>query len=196
MKTLLPFLLSIIIPGTGQLYLRDYLKGIIMIFLSLFVWLIISFISFQYLFLGTMIWSQIDIYLKTEKREGKSKALKSLIFSFVAIVFIIPAIFYLSIISFSIGGKYASDHYFNEKNTKEEMNEIAKQLDSYYYEYKRYPTDFESLVRSKPIWSNWLTDSWGNEYKYSQTDSVNYSLVSAGEDNEFGTADDIIKCNK
>ena len=196
MKTLLPFLLSIIIPGAGQIYLRDYWKGILMIFLSLFVGFLIPAIPFHYLFLGTMIWSQFDIYLKTEKKEGKSKAIKNLIFSFVIIIFIVPAMFYLSIVSFSIGGKYTTNHYLNEKNTKEEMNVIADQLDSYYFNFKRYPSDFEAYVRSKPIWSSWLTDSWGNKYNYSLKDSVNYTLISAGEDITIGTADDIIKSNK
>ncbi len=196
MRTLLPFLFSIIIPGTGQLYLRDYWKGILMIFLSVFLWLLVPFIPLAYLFTGTMIWSLIDIYLKTEKKEGKSKAVKNLIFSFVVVIFIIPGIFYLSLVSFTKGGEYASDHYFNEKNTQSEMTEIAKQLDSYFYSFKKYPSDYESFVRTKPIWAGWLTDSWENKYNYSQTDSLNYTLTSAGQDGEFGTSDDIVKRNK
>ena len=193
MKTLLPFLFSIIIPGAGQLYLRDYWKGILMIFLSFFVAFIIPFIPFSFLFNGTMIWSQIDIYLKTEKTEEKSKAIKNLIFSFVIMIFILPAIFYLSLVSFSVGGKYALDHFFNQNHTEKEMNEIANQLDRYYHKYKRYPSDFESYVRSKPLWNSWLNDGWGNKYNYLQTDSIHYTLISAGEDGKFGTMDDLIK---
>jgi TM2 domain-containing membrane protein YozV len=196
MKTLLPFLFSIIIPGAGQLYLRDYWKGILMIFLSLFVGFIVPFLPLSILFSATMIWSQIDIYLKTEKTEGKSKAVKNLIFSLVIMIFIIPAIFYLSFVSFSAGGKYASDHFFNQNHTEEEMNEIANQLDKYYFTYKRYPSDFESYARSKPLWNSWLNDSWENKYNYLQTDSIHYTLISAGEDEKFGTTDDLIKKNK
>ncbi|HMG91739.1 MAG TPA: type II secretion system protein GspG [Chryseolinea sp.] len=192
MKTLLPFLFSILIPGAGQLYLRDYWKGIVMIFLPLFVGFIIPFIPFSILFTGTMIWSEIDIYLKTEKTEGKSKATKNLVFSFVIMIFIIPAIFYLSLFSFSVGGKYASDHFFNQNHTEREMKEIANQLDKYYHKYKRYPSDFETYVRSKPIWLGWLTDGWENKYSYLQTDSIHYTLISAGEDRKFGTTDDLI----
>lgn len=193
MKTLLPFLFSIIIPGTGQLYLRDYWKGSLMIFLSIFAGFIIPFIPFSFLFTGTMLWSEIDIYLKTEKTEGKSKAVKNIIFSLIIMVFIIPAVFYLSLVSFSVGGKYASDHLFNQSHTENEMNEIASQLDKYYHKYKKYPTDFETYVRSKPLWSGWLTDGWENKYNYLQTDSVDYTLISAGEDGKFGTTDDLVK---
>ena len=167
-----------------------------MIFLSLFVGFIIPFIPFSFLFTGTMIWSQIEIYLKTEKTEGKSKAIKNLIFSFVIMIFIIPAIFYLSLVSFSVGGKYASDHFFNQNHTEKEMNEITNQLDRYYHTYKRYPSDFESYVGSKPLWSSWLTDGWENKYNYLQTDSTHYILISAGEDHKFGTTDDLIKKDK
>ncbi len=193
MKTLLPFLFSIVIPGTGQLYLRDYWKGILMILLPLFVGFVVPVIPFSFLFTGAMIWSEIDIYLKTEKAEGKSIAIKNLIFTLVIMIFIIPGIFYLSLVSFSVGGKYAADHFFNQTHTETEMNEIAAQLDKYYHKYKRYPADFESYVRSKPLWSSWLTDSWETKYNYLQTDSVHYTLISAGQDHTFGTADDLIK---
>jgi TM2 domain-containing membrane protein YozV len=193
MKALLPFLFSIIIPGTGQLYLRDYWKGLLMILVSLFGGFIIPFIPFSFLFTGTMIWSEIDIYLKTEKTEGRSKAIKNLIFSLITMIFIIPAIFYLSLVSFSVGGKYASDHFFNQNHTEKEMNEIASQLDKYYHKYKKYPSDFETYARSKPLWSSWLTDGWENKYNYLQTDSIHYTLISAGEDRRFGTTDDLIK---
>ncbi len=77
MKTLLPFLFSIVIPGTGQLFLRDYWKGMLMIFLSLFVGFIIPFIPFPFLFTGTMIWSEIDIFLRQKRRKGKVERLKT-----------------------------------------------------------------------------------------------------------------------
>lgn len=139
-----------------------------------------------------MIWSQIDIYRKTETTEGKSKAIKNLIFSFVMMIFILPAIF-TCLSSLCVGGKYASDHFFNQRHTGNEMNEIANQLDRYYYKYKRCPSNFESYVRSKPLWSSWLTDGWANKYNYLQTDSIDYTLISAGEDGKLRTTDDLIK---
>lgn len=191
MGTLLPFILSIFLPGAGQIVLKDYGKGALMLFLSIGLGLIVPFIPIQYLFIGTMIWSLVDLYLKTEKTEGKAKAAKNLIFSLIVVIILIPAVFYLSIISFSIGGDYVKDSILYSKHTDSELTEIAKELDNYFYNHKNYPNDFEEFVRTKPIWGHWKTDSWGNKYLYQQHDSLDYKLISSGKDGKFNTEDDL-----
>lgn len=191
MRTLLPFILSIFLPGAGQIVLKEYGKGALMLFISIGLGLIVPFLPIQYLFTGTMIWSLVDLYFKTEKTEGKAKAVKNLIFSLIVVIILIPAVIYLSIISFSIGGDYVKDSIFNSKNTDNELTEISKELDNYFHNHKNYPNDFEEFVRTKPIWENWKTDSWGNKYLYQQQDSLNYKLTSSGKDGKFNTEDDL-----
>jgi hypothetical protein len=72
------------------------------------------------------------------------------------------------------------------------MKEIVDELDSYFQNNNKYPSDYLGFVNSKPIWDNWKRDSWGNKYKYSQIDFLNFTLISAGKDSEFNTKDDTI----
>ena len=196
MKTLLPFIFSIIIPGSGQILLKDYSRGVLMIIISLGPGLIVPIIIFQYLYLGTMIWSLIDIYLKTEKISGRTKATRYLIFSIIIVIIIIPTVFYLTTISFYKGGLYVKSEYFDSNNTKEEMVVICDNLDRYYNSTRKYPSDYQKFVCSKPIWDGWKRDSWLNKYRYTQSDSTNFTLTSSGKDGIFDTADDIIMKNE
>ena len=193
MKTLLPFLASIFFPGLGQIILKDYFKGILMLVICFFVGLIIPIIPYPFFYFGTLIWSLVDIYFKTEKISGKKSAVRNLIFSIVVVVIIIPAVFYLSIVSFSAGGEYVANEYLNSKYTEKELIDISKELDNYFESHKKYPSDYFKFVGSKPIWSSWKNDKWGKRYRYTQTDSTNYTLTSAGKDGKFETEDDVVQ---
>ena len=88
-KNLLPFIFSILIPGAGQLYLKDYKKGILILLISIIGVLIIPIIIFPYVYVICMIWSVTDIYMKLEKIEGRGKAIRNLIFSIIIMVILI-----------------------------------------------------------------------------------------------------------
>jgi len=191
MNNLLPFILSFLIPGLGQIYIKKYKKGIIILSISIIVGLMIPVIPFYYVYIICMIWSLVDIYLTLEKIEGKDKAIRNLIFSLIIVIIIIPSIFYLFILSIKIGGEYVKYEFFVLKNTKNEMKEISVELDRYFDYYKKFPSDFRSFVRSKPIWSGWESDSWENDYRYIQKDSIHYLLISSGKDCKFDTDDDL-----
>jgi len=193
MKTLLPFLASIFFPGLGQIILKDYFKGILMLVIAFVGGMIVPFIPFPFIYYGIVIWSLVDIYLKTEKISGKTSAVRNLIFSIIVVVIIIPLVFYLSIVSFISGGEYVANEFLNSRHTEKELVEISKELDSYFERHKKYPADYFKFVGSKPIWSSWKTDKWNNRYKYFQTDSTNYTLTSAGKDKVFDTEDDVIQ---
>lgn len=192
MSTLLPFVLSIILPGTGQFVQKKYLLGISMIFIWLFLGLYIPYIPFSYFYYGTMIWSLIDIYIRMENISGRSKAIRYLIFSIIIAVIIIPSIFLLSTLTFIKGGRFMQSEFLGLDQTKDEMVEISDQLDSYFNYYKKYPSDYEQWIESKPIWEGWKRDSWGNNFRYTQSDSTNYTLTSSGKDGKFETEDDLI----
>lgn len=195
MSILFPFICSALIPGLGQLLLKDFFKGLLMLLIPILFGVFIDQISIVYPYCVSVIWSVTDIYLKTEKKEGRAKAIKNLIFSIVVIIVVIPAIFYLFIISTKSGGEMVVDNFFNEGRTKEEMTEITNQLGKYYSYYKKYPADIDEFINSKPIWNNWKTDAWGNRYKYRTSDSTKFILISAGKDKQFDTQDDIIQQN-
>tara|TARA_R110001592_G_scaffold2828_4_gene15968 strand:+ start:2833 stop:3435 length:603 start_codon:yes stop_codon:yes gene_type:complete len=193
MRTLIIFIISIFIPGAGQIISKDYFKGVIMILLAFGTSMIFNQLSPEIPFFIIMIWSLVDLFFKTEKAEGKQKAIKYLIFSIIVVIILIPAVFYLSIFSFVKGGNYLKNEFFNQNNTEKEMKEISIELDKYFAFKKTYPVHFSEFVNSKPIWRNWESDSWGNPYHYTLLDSSSYALVSAGQDLEIGTDDDILK---
>ncbi|NOX45836.1 MAG: hypothetical protein GXO89_02535 [Chlorobi bacterium] len=101
-----------------------------------------------------------------EKISGKSKAVRYLIFSIIIVVVLIPAIFYLSALSFIEGGAYLKSELLDSRRTKTEMNEIVDELDRCFQNHNTYPTDYQRFVDSKPIWDSWKRDSWGNKYKF------------------------------
>lgn len=196
MRTLLPLILSALLPGLGQIYLRDFLKGVFMFAIPITFGIIIDLIPFVYLYLLSLIWSLTDLYLITERKETKEKAIKSLIFAILIVIIIIPTLFYLFMVSMKTGGNYVASEFLNTDRTKEEMLQIANALDKYNSYYKKYPANFNEFINSKPIWSDWQSDSWKNEYKYIiNADSTKYLLISAGKDQIFDTADDLLQEN-
>jgi general secretion pathway protein G len=83
--------------------------------------------------------------------------------------------------------------------TKSSMATIQTELDAYNLEYSAYPTELTTLQKvegylaaNKPI-----EDGWKRTYFYqivsgsTTMSSKPYSLLSAGDDGEFGTQDDI-----
>lgn len=191
MKTLLPFVLSAIIPGLGQFYQRDFLKGALMLAIPFSAGIYFGPTPFIWIFYLSVIWSVADIYIKTEVNEGREKALRKLFFSIIVVIVIIPAVFYLFVISMKSGGDVVADKYFNEDRTREEILEIEDYLENYYSHYKKYPTDFNAFINSKPIWNHLKMDAWNTRYKYIRNDSTSYTLISAGLDRTFDTKDDI-----
>ncbi len=162
-----------------------------MIFTSLILGFFIPIIPYPFFYLGTMIWSVVDIYLILEKISGKTKAIRYLIFGIITAVIIIPTIFYLTTLSFFKGVQFVKSEQLNPEYTKNEMVEICDKLDDYYLIDGNYPLDYQEFVNSKPIWSKWKRDSWRRNYRYTQSDSTNYKLTSAGNDGVFDTEDDI-----
>ena len=195
MKTLLPYIFSTFIPGSGQLYQREYIKGLILLLSPIAVAFFIPLIPFHYVYLLSVIISLTYVFLNTESKEGRTKAIKYLIFSLVLALVVFPITFYLFTVSMYKGGQHVKNEYLNSGHTKTEMAEITKAFEWYYSSKKAYPTDYKSFVLTKPIWSSWLEDSWGTPYKYESNEPDSYKLTSAGTDLQFDTPDDIVSTN-
>jgi len=86
MRNLLPFILSIIIPGGGQIFLKDYKKGFLILLLFIAGDLVIPFIPFQYIYVVCMIWSLVDLYMTVENIDGKQKTIWNLFFSLLIVL--------------------------------------------------------------------------------------------------------------
>ena len=188
MKTLAPFLVSIFFPGIGHLLIGKYWRGLLIFALSL--------VTAYFFHIGALLFVIIalaDLYYIMEKEDGRKATSRRLIFALLIALIVLPGLFLVFGTSLFFSSKYAEDHYFNERNTRTEMGAIAEALESYHHTTGSYPQDYDAFINSKPIWSNWRTDSWNNPYNYNLRDSTCYELISAGEDQQHGTEDDLIQ---
>lgn len=201
MKNLIPFITSFFLPGLGHFFLKDYSKGVLIIFiylLSTYFALNLDFLSlipFWFPHIIIMIWSIFGVYDKTEQLEGKKSATKYLAFSSLIIFVLLPLTLTIITNGFYKGAEFFTNEYFNEGRTKAEMNEISTELNLYKDHYGIYPTNYQSFIGRKPIWGSWTADNWKNPYKYELLDSVNYKLISAGKDGIYYNGDDITRSN-
>jgi 4-amino-4-deoxy-L-arabinose transferase-like glycosyltransferase len=187
MNTLAPFLISIILPGIGHFFLKKYVRGFFIFALCIGVGLIFPPLSLLFVIIAL-----VDLYYIMEKESGRKAASRRLIFSLLIALLVIPGFYIAFSLSFLKSSEYATNHYFNERNTIKEMDKIAAALESYHGHQKQYPASFAEFVNTKPIWKNWQTDAWSNLYQYELTETTSYTLISAGEDQVYGTEDDLI----
>jgi hypothetical protein len=195
MNTLMPFVLSGLLPGTGQIYLGKYLKGFLMLIIPFIILYFVSRDYFLLAYFSSVIISLTEIYIEIKTEKGRYIARKNLFFALSIIIVIIPATIYIIVFSLFKGTEFTQEYFLNEKNTKQEMVEVSMAIDRYYSRNKLYPPEYGEFVNKRPTTSHWSHDKWGNEYKYELTEK-GYVLTSAGKDQEFGTEDDLIRSNQ
>ncbi|MGJ8592381.1 MAG: type II secretion system protein GspG [Aquaticitalea sp.] len=108
-----------------------------------------------------------------------------------------PRSFRLIIILMIISGAFLTylwyqNNILHPKQTESELLDIRSALFLYKESFNAYPAQLTELTKGRPLRDNWLTDAWGNPYRY-KVDGGNQTFVvtSAGSDGEVGTDDDI-----
>jgi hypothetical protein len=71
-----------------------------------------------------------------------------------------------------------------------DTNSISDAITAYFGDNNEYPESLELLVPKYLPSENSLTDSWGTPFQLEKDDQQNLTLVSAGPDRVFATADD------
>lgn len=190
MNLLLPFILSAIYPGLGQLYTAKYWKGLVLLLLPIITFLLIPLV-FIIAYTVLVIISIADLYLTFEKTENKKRVMNNLFFAILIVIIVIPSFFYLFTFSMFKGGLYVKDEFLSKDYTQSEMEDIIKALNKFQSDTDTFPSDYVKFVKTKPIWDSWYNDDWGNPNKYSH-ENGEIKLISAGKDATFETPDDII----
>jgi hypothetical protein len=72
-----------------------------------------------------------------------------------------------------------------------DMNNVADAVTAYFNDNDQYPDNLDILVPKYLSSANFMLDSWGNPFRLEKDAQQNLSLVSAGPDQIFATADDI-----
>jgi len=178
--------LTLLFPGLGHFYCGKNKKALILVGLS--------FIPFVYPFM--LLYGLYDVFKLNKsglvpvlsRREAITVILVSIAvpLAFLITIFFIGPKVYVSTMS-------AIKNVSNPKVNKQTMHDIANALERYYAHNKRYPGSLTALISDNPMRKKWLTDPWGNPYVY-KTDrkKSSFKLISAGEDEERNTSDDIV----
>jgi hypothetical protein len=72
-----------------------------------------------------------------------------------------------------------------------DMNSISAAITTYFGDNNEYPENLDMLVPKYLPSPNSIMDSWGVPFQLEKDDLQNFTLVSAGPDRVFATADDI-----
>ena len=79
-----------------------------------------------------------------------------------------------------------------ENITLDKISEIKRLLASEKKQFGTYPLRLKNIIRNNPLRKNITLDYWKNEFVYTRSkDSLKYTLISLGKDEELNTSDDI-----
>lgn len=74
--------------------------------------------------------------------------------------------------------------------TKTNMLSLEKTITMFTANQGRTPKNLREITRMAPITTG-LNDAWNTRIKYERISDLEFRLISAGADRQFGTADDI-----
>ncbi|MFH1379958.1 MAG: type II secretion system protein GspG [bacterium] len=192
---LLGCILNFLWPGIGQMYFYNINRGIVFAFLGLIlpgIMFIISCIDlyminskFSFFKEGSspsdISWPEFDF--KWQK-PAKIICIAGLVLIFVYSIYAVSLIFFITRLRSS-----------KTNMTKQEMELIKQALEDSFKQTGAYPASLEALIKGRPLKNLWLIDSWKTPYSYILSDG-SYTLISAGKDRQFETADDLIISEK
>ncbi|MFQ3581537.1 MAG: hypothetical protein SNJ67_11805 [Chloracidobacterium sp.] len=107
------------------------------------------------------------------------------------------------------GSYHAREWYIGQQESaraasRARMLELALAIQAYQKQYRALPSPQLDELRATGLANGLITDQWGKSLRYRPTGELaatnpltaplltQYSIISAGEDGEFGTADDLV----
>ena len=80
----------------------------------------------------------------------------------------------------------------NFSSTLDKITEIKLLLEAEKKQFGFYPNELKDIIRNNPLRKNITLGYWKNEFVYTRSkDSLNYTLISLGKDEELNTSDDL-----
>ena len=78
-----------------------------------------------------------------------------------------------------------------------QMDIITQQVKQYYLRHRKLPTSLDQLTEEdprtgEPLMEQIPDDPWGNPYEFKLLGNKKFQIVSAGEDGQEGTEDDVL----
>lgn len=179
---MIPIILTLLVPGLGQLYYGKNIRGIVMIILGI-----------TPLYLLVLTWSLIDVVMLNHAGAVPVYKPKDAWWTIAILVVIVPAFLFIVILSAITAGQWYSNHYTFPEQTRHEIRQISKSLSDYHAEFGMYPASLNDIAKESPIRAEWHNDSWGQPYHYDVSEDGNsFNLISGGPDMTLNTRDDIM----
>lgn len=198
---ILAAILSVLIPGLGQFYCRQWARGAMflggIIILSLIappLGLILS--------IGVWIWGIVDAYRIAKFLQGYDQTAEGPIidvgrlrlphFDFrpalpyigIPLGIVVVLVFVISLVLTRYG-------FWNAGPSKETLQPLIEKIENYKARTGSYPDLLEVVIDpTDPIEKKQILDQWGNVFIY-RTSGSSFELFSAGKDHQPGTKDDI-----
>ena len=183
---MIALILSILLPGLGQLYYGEKWS-----------WTsLCCFLGLQPLYIVALVWSIVDIIILNKQGVLPAYKPKEAVWAVVILVFIVPVFLFISFYGIFSVGQWYSNKYIFPGQTLSEIQQISNTVDDFYSTYGKYPNSIDEIVKNNPIRNEWYKDSWGQPYHYKvSADGMSYTLISKGSDMSLNTDDDILKSN-
>jgi hypothetical protein len=174
--------LSVLIPGLGQIYLGKTLRGILMVVLAI-----------TPLYPAILVWSVLDCLHLINQGATPQFARRDAIGAIVLLGVVLPmALFASWYTAFRLLDWYQQNHA-RPRRTVAEASEIVRALGAFHYDETRYPAELDAIIRGRPLRKGWNTDEWGRPYLYElEDDAQSFRLLSPGRDGIAGTQDDLV----
>jgi len=194
---ILAAILSVLIPGLGQFYCLQWVRGAMFLAGTIVMAMIVPPLS-----LAVWIWGAVDAYRIAKVLQGYDQTAEGPIIDIGKLrmphVDLRPAITYIGIplgivivLVIVISLVLARYGFWSAGPPRETLQPLIEKIENYKAQTGSYPDSLEDLIDpTDPIEKKQILDQWGNVYLLRTTGS-SFELLSAGQDGHPGTKDDI-----
>ena len=194
---ILAAILSVLFPGLGQFYCRQWGRGALFLVGS-----ILTFALIPPLVLLIWIWCVVDAYRIAKDLQGYGPTGEGPVIDIGRLrlpsIDIRPALIYigipvgivalLAIIFVFILVRYG---LWDDRSSSKRLEPLIAKIEAYKVQTSSYPDSLQALIDpTDPIEKKQTLDPWGNPYIY-RTTQGGFELLSSGQDGKPDTKDDI-----
>ncbi|MCZ6449945.1 MAG: type II secretion system protein GspG [Deltaproteobacteria bacterium] len=194
---ILAAILSVLIPGLGQFYCLQWVRGAMFLVGAIIMAMIVPPLS-----LVVWIWGAVDAYRIAKVLQGYDQTAEGPIIDIGKLrmphVDLRSAIPYIGIplgivivLVIVISLVLARYGFWSAGPPRGTLQPLIEKIENYKAHTGSYPDSLEVLIdRTDPIEKKQILDQWGNVYLLRTTGS-SFELLSAGQDGHPGTEDDV-----
>jgi TM2 domain-containing membrane protein YozV len=178
----IPIVLSVLVPGLGQIYLGKNWRGILMIVLCI-----------TPLYPAILVWSIIDVISLNRQGLNPQFTRGEGLLAISILVVVVPAALAGLVYGAARGWSWYQERHSKPEATRAEAVEIVRVLEEFRGGARAYPDELEIVIGQRPLRAGWRADEWGHPYRYTvEEDGQSFELVSAGPDGRLDTEDDLV----